>query len=451
MLKKTSEKLPERGHEMASESTLASSSSKRWMIAGQTGLMVLVLAVGFITMKWLVDNKVEPPKRPVFKSVYTVNAVTAEANDFQPGMVVYGEIQSSRNVELRSLVGGEIIKVTEELRPGAWIKEGTTLFELDPFPYEVALSEAKASVSETQAKIAENKARISIETSRIKSLEDQLELARKDMERIEKLRTRGTATPKQVEDRSLIVSQRQQSLEQSELNLVAENARLTQQEAILERFRWRMMQAERNLEDTKLTAPFSGVVSLENAEIGRNINANDVVVGMYDATNLDVRFTLTDQRFGRIQADEQGVIGRKVDVIWIVGGEEYKFAAEIDRIGAQITSARGGVEVFASITDDVTSSPLRPGAFVEVIVPDRTFKQHFSIPESAVYDSNTIYVIKEGKLVSRAVTISAYDGDMVILKGDLVQGDQVLITRISEISDGLRVRIEGQDVKGKAE
>ena len=115
MLKKTSEKSPERGHEMASETMLASSSSRRWMIAGQTGLMVLVLAVGFITMKWLVDNKVEPPKRPVFKSVYTVNAVTAEANDFQPGMVVYGEIQSSRNVELRSLVGGEIIKVTEEL------------------------------------------------------------------------------------------------------------------------------------------------------------------------------------------------------------------------------------------------------------------------------------------------------------------------------------------------
>lgn len=451
MLKKTSDKSVDGIHKMDVDSTLAVSSSKRWMIVWQTGLMLLVLAVGFIAMKFLVDNKVEPPKRPVFKSVYTINAVTAKANDFQPSMVVYGEVQSSRNVELRSLVGGEIIKVSEKLRPGAWVKEGSRLFELDPFPYEVALSEAKASVSETQAKIAENKARISIETSRIKSLEDQLELARKDMERIEKLRTRGTATPKQVEDRSLILSQRQQSLEQSKLNLVAENARLTQQEAILERFRWRMMQAERNLEDTKLTAPFSGVVSLENAEIGRNINANDVVVGMYDATNLDVRFTLTDQRFGRIQADEQGVIGRKVDVIWIVGGKEYKFAAEIDRIGAQITSARGGVEVFASITDDVTSSPLRPGAFVEVIVPDKTFKQHFSIPESAVYDSDTIYVVNEGKLDSRTVTISAYDGDMVILKGDLAQGDQVLTTRISEISDGLRIRIEGQEAKGKTE
>jgi len=318
------------------------------------------------------------------------------------------------------------------------------LVEIDRFNYEGALREANANKAETRARISEYEARINSEIAKLKNLREQLELANKDLKRIERLRKRGTATQKQVDDRTFIVSQRTQTATQTELNIIAEKARLAQQNAILERLDWRATQAERNLKDTVLTAPFTGIISNSQVEVGKLVGANDVVVSIYQSDKLDVRFTLTDLRFGRLQADEQGLIGREVEVVWVVGGTERIFPAVIDRIGAQITSSRGGIEVFAALKDDVQNAHLRPGAFVEVRVPDMAYKGHFRVPESSVYNGDTVYVAVDGKLTNRPVKITGYDGDYVLVGGGLKPGDEILVTRIAEISEGLAVRTEAE-------
>jgi hypothetical protein len=133
-------------------------------------------------------------------------------------------------------------------------------------------------------------------------------------------------------------------------------------------------------------------------------------------------------------------VGREVEVIWVVGGEEYRYPAKIERIGAQITSDRGGVEVIASIEGDLNDSPLRPGAFVEVIVPDKLFENNYRVAETALYDGNKVYVAVDGVLEARNVKVLARDGDSIIIDGELSAGDEILITRIAEISEGLNVR-----------
>jgi len=275
-------------------------------------------------------------------------------------------------------------------------------------------------------------------------MKDQLVLAKTDLTRIESLRKRGTANQKQVDDRTLVVSQRDLSVSQTAINLETQNAKLAQQKAILDRLNWRTTQAERNLKDTVLKAPFSGIINDSQVEVGKVVSANDVVVSIYQADKMDVRFTLTDQRFGRIQSEKPGLIGRKIQVVWEVGGQKTSFPAVIDRIGAQITSNRGGVEVFASINDDVDVSTLRPGAFVAVLVPDKLFGGHFRIPESSVYGGNTVYVSIDGKLAKKSILVSGYDDDHVLISKGLDEGDELLVTRIAEISEGLAVHTESQ-------
>ena len=256
-----------------------SSGTLRLMVRGtvQFLVMLLVLFIGLFGMNYLTSLKEDLPGRPPFQTVYPVDTVIAKKGVFQPDLLVYGEVQAAQAVELRSLVAGQIIAVNENLKTGAKIEKGAELFKIDPFVFETELANARASIRETQARIAENRARIDIESSRIRSLRDQLQLARKDLERITALKDRGTATSKQVEDRTLIVSQRRQALEQAELNLVAERARLNQMQAVLERFEWAETQALRNIEDTVLKAPVTGIVSQKNAAVGRLISANDMV------------------------------------------------------------------------------------------------------------------------------------------------------------------------------
>ena len=413
----------------------------------QLALMAIVLALAFAATFYLVNTKPEVPKKPVFPTVYTVETLTAKQGAHQPEIRVYGEIVAARSVDLRSLVSGQVTSVNPKLKSGGVVDKGEVLLEVDRFNFEGALREAQANAAETEAKIQEANARVELEQSKLASLRDQLQLANNDLSRIEQLRSRGTATEKQVEDRKLILSQREQAVEQSEITLTVENAKIEQLRAAMLRLNWKIEQSKRDLENTRLTAPFRATVSASSVEIGKLVNANDVVVSMYQGDSLEARFVLTDERFGRLQADKTGAAGRDVDVVWNVGGIDYSYSGVVDRIGAEITSASGGVELFAIVNAGEGPVQLRPGAFVEITLPDRTFERHFRIPEASLYEGNRVYVAVDGALQERIVQVAAHDGEDVLIAAGLENGDEVLVTRISEISPGLKVQTEDQAVR----
>lgn len=415
----------------------------------QIVLMAVVLGVAFAATMRLVNTKPEVPKRPIFPTVYTVETSIAEIADYQPDIRLYGEVVAARSVDLRALVSGEIVATSDKLKSGGRVAKGDVLLEIDRFDYVGALREAEANKLETEGRIAEADARMRLEESRLKNSRDQLELARNDLQRIQQLRKNGTATQKQVEDRELILSQREQSVENSEINIIAEEARLDQLRAAMDRLEWKIEQSRRNVDSTRLVAPFDGTIRSSTAEVGKLANVNDILVSMYQADQLEARFVLTDEQFGRLQSDAQGVTGRDALVVWNVGGIDYSFPARVDRIGAEIASARGGVEVFATINGGDQSIALRPGAFVEITLPDRKFADHIRLKASSVYNNDTVYVVEDGALVARTVAIASYDGEDVIVGSGLSGGDEVLITRISEISPGLKVRKEGDPPQGR--
>lgn len=416
----------------------------------QAGLMVAILFGSFMIAKRMIDDKPEPRKRRAFKTVYTIETVTARASDYQPVFTAYGQTVAARSVELRSLVSGEIVKVSPKLRSGAKIAQGDVLVEIDEFNYRGALAEAQANLQEAEAKIIENEAQIALEKSKLEAVREQLELGTTDLARVKSLKERQTATQQQVELRKFVVSQRRQAVSLSEDTINVQMARLEQLKASLLRLQWRVDQAQRNLDSTKLVAPFSGIVRSSTAEIGRAITANDVVVSMYEANTMEVKFTLTDAQYGRLQTDDGGLIGRDLEVIWSVGGKDWKYPAVIDRVGAEITSSRGGVELFAVVGRAPDAVAIRPGAFVEVRVPDRLFVDTMIVPDTAIYGTDTVYTAVDGKLVENKVKIVAYEGETALIGGGLKNGDEVLITRITEVSEGLNVRREGDAVQRPA-
>ncbi len=413
----------------------------------QAALMIAILAGSYFVAQRMIAGKPEPRKRPAFQTVYTIDTVKPAARDHQPVFTAYGQTIAARNVELRSLVSGEIIAVNPKLRAGGRIEKGDKLVEIDTFSYRAAVAEARANVDEAKARIAENEAQITLEKTKLESAREQLDLAQTDLKRAESLRSSNAVTQQQVEARKLVVSQRQQTFAVSRDTITVQEARLEQMKASVTRLEWGAEQAQRNLNSTVLTAPFTGIVRSSTAEIGRLINANDVAVSMYEAGSLEVTFTLTDVQYGRLQTSEDGLVGRKIELVWTVGGKEYSFLAIVDRVGAEIASNRGGVEVIARLDDITNGVTLRPGAFVEVRVPDVVFKNTFAVPDTAIYGTNTVYTVVDGKLVENKVTIAAFEGEKVLISSGLKPGDEVLTTRITEVSAGLNVRRESDPVK----
>ncbi len=404
-------------------------------------VLAFAILFGAVTgMNRLVATKPEVAKRPVQEKIYTAVFETAERGDNTPLISVYGEVTAGRQVDLRTLVGGEVVSVNPQLKAGGMIAKGEELLAIDRFDYEGALTEAKANLAQAEAQQVENRGRVTLEIANEVRAEEQLDFAAKDLERAEALLTRGSVTERTVDERKLLVSQRQQALEQRRNTLELENAKVIQQDAVIARLKWRVEDAERQLTNTVLKAPFDAVVRSEAAQVGRLVSVNDVVAAVYSRDELEVRFILSDNQYGRMIAESGTVVGREVKVIWYLGNQPVEYDAVIDRVGADVASTRGGVDIFARVAFEEGKTPLRPGAFVEVQVPDITYHDTVRLPEAAFYGQGQIYIVENDRLAGRKVEPLAFDDGYIIVRGGLENGDIVLSSRIPEAGDGLLVR-----------
>jgi len=399
-------------------------------------------------MNLLVATKPDVAKRPIQEKSYAVETVTVAPGDHAPRISVYGETEAGREVELRALVAGEVIEVHPKLKAGGAVSEGEVLVAIDRFDYEGAVTEAEANLAEARAALVESKGRVELEEGNVVRAREQLDFARKDLQRAQDLVGKGTVTERTVDDRKLLVSQRQQTLEQAQNSLALEQARVVQQNAAIRRLEWRLQNAQRQLENTVLKAPFDAIVRSESAELGRLVSVNDAIVSLYNSDAFEVRFTLSDNQYGRLLAETGTVVGRPVEVTWYLGNEPVTYPAEVTRIGADVASSRGGVDLIAAIDASEASVPLRPGAFVEVALSDRSYANSFRVPETAYYGDGTVFVVTDSRLDPRDVTSLAIDDGYILVKGGLSAGDRVLTTRIPEAGKGLLVKDLSADRSG---
>ena len=85
--------------------------------------------------------------------------------------------------------------------------------------------------------------------------------------------------------------------------------------------------------------------------------------------------------------------------------------------------------------------PLRPGAFIEVEMPDRLYQNVVELPASALFDGNTVYVVEDERLRPKTVELVAAYGQEVLIHADLEDGQPVVTSRLAEIAPGLKVKV----------
>lgn len=415
-----------------------------YLALGVRGVLQIVLPVALVAgslvaAQRLIATAPKVPERPRQEIVYPVETALVAIAPQAAKVRLFGDVVAGRTVDLRVQATGEVMAIHPRLAVGAPVKAGETLVEIDRFQFEGAVTEARANLAEARAKRTEAETKIAQEREQLAFAEEQLRISERDLARAEQLRSSGAASISQLETVGLARSQRAAAVAQRRSSLALEETRLTQQKAAIERLEWKLAQAERTLAQTVLTAPFDGVVQTTTAERGRVLNASDVAVSLYAVDGLDVRLTIPDQLYAAIVGEAGGVIGRKVEVVWSLGASESRYEATIERLGPAIAAARGGVEVYARIAPNPAAPTLRPGAFVSVFVPGATIPDAVRLPETAVSGGDHVYIVENGRMARRAVTLEGAVEREVLVRGDLKAGERVIVTRIAEAGDGVAV------------
>lgn len=257
---------------------------------------VFILLAGAAGFAYLLETKPKVAEVIPQERMWVISVVEAKKATYQPSLNLYGSIVSGRNVELRSLVKGEIVAVGENFQNGAILEKDAFLISIDPFNFIAALEEKKATLNEGLSKLAELKALRQSDVIALKRDKEILVLDIKNLKRSETLSKKGNISTKSLDDARMSLSRQRQQVEIRQAQLKIQSARIGQQKASIARARVGVRRAERDLENTELRAPFKGYLTEIGAEFGKTIDAKDKVAKLIDASRMDVRFHLSNRK-----------------------------------------------------------------------------------------------------------------------------------------------------------
>lgn len=407
-------------------------------------LAVLVVGLAaFQAYSWIA-NRPEAPQRMNRERTFTVNVVEPVYGTHSADITTYGQIAAARTLDLRAQVQGQVIEVSPNFVAGGQVEAGEVLVTIDPFAYDAAVLEARAAIANAELSLAEAREAKVLEEQNIETARASLAAAQTDLERARSLLASGAATQQTVDTRALTVAEREQALNQREANLFTLDAQILRQQAAIEQARHQLEIAQRNRANTEITAPFDGTVTASTVTHGGHVNANESLGSLYETATLDVSFMLSDRQYGELRT--AGIAGRPVTVTWNVEPRPVSASGAITRTAPQVDPATGGVTLYARL-DPQDAELLRPGTFVSVAIEGIAHQDSLMVPETAVYDDNHLYVIREGRMAAIPVTILARQGDRLIIDAEIPEGERIITSRLSQAGEGVAVVVEGEEAQ----
>ncbi len=181
-----------------------------------------------------------------------VVAVKSEARQVDDAVLLRGETQAARQVDVRAETSGQVI--SEPLRRGAFITEGQTLCRLDEGTRSATLAEAHARLSEAQARVPEAKARLDEALAR-------LEEAKINDNAAARLSEDGFASESRV-------ASAQAAARAAEAAVASARSGVQATQAGIESAAAGIAAIEKDIERLTITAPFDGLLESDAAELG---------------------------------------------------------------------------------------------------------------------------------------------------------------------------------------
>lgn len=309
-----------------------------------------------------------------------------------------GRIYGSREVAVRARVQG--ILQQRLFDEGQEVSEGDTLFQIDPEPFEVALETARAQHRTTTA---------------------TLDRTEREWQRASRLYQQNA------------VSQREYDNARSDFELAQANQSLAQTQ---------VTKAQLELSYTRVSAPVSGVTSLEAVSEGNLVSHGTLLTNLVQLDPIHVRFALPEADAAlRRAATNSGHINSDIRLI-TASGETYPHPGEIDFSASIVDMQTGTVAVRAVFPNP--DKLLIPGQFVRMKVPLQAFQDTILIPETAVIQGPqgpSVFVISDETAQFQPVTLGPVTSAGQVILAGLTAGDLVVINGQVSLYPGAKVNI----------
>jgi multidrug efflux system membrane fusion protein len=181
-----------------------------------------------------------------------VVAIHSVAQTIDSAVILRGQTEAARQVTVAAETSGLV--ASEPLRKGAFINAGEQLCTLDPGTREASLAEARARLTEAEGRVPEAQAAVAEAVARVREAEINLNAA-------QQLSQDGFASE------TRLVSA-QAAMDAANAGVQRSNSGVASAQAGIEAAAAAVASAEREIERLTITAPFSGLLETDTAELG---------------------------------------------------------------------------------------------------------------------------------------------------------------------------------------
>ncbi len=370
--------------------------------------------------------------------IFAVSVRAAEPETVTPYLEAFGQIQSRRRLELRAALGGRVVSLADDFEDGGTVTAGELLVELDPADMQSALDRAKSDLLDAQFEERDAERSLLLAQDELKSAEAQAELRDRALQRQQDLQTRGVGAAASVEEAELAATSAHQAVLARRIALAQAESRVDQATTLFARARIALEAAERDLEDMTIHAGFDGTLTEVTLVEGRLVAANEKLAELVDPNALEVAFRVSTAQYVRLLDAQGGLISAPVTVSLEVTGTDLIAKGQISRDSGAAGEGQTGRLIYARLDD---APGFKPGDFVTVSVEEQPLENVVRLPSSVLDAAGNVLVLgPDDRLEPLAVQLIRRQGDEVLLRGEGLEGREVVIGRTPLLGSGVRVR-----------
>jgi RND family efflux transporter MFP subunit len=380
-------------------------------------LPLLILIVTVVVTMGMLRMREQPEQSTPTEAVVLIETMTLSPVDTRISVQSQGTVEARTRTSLVSEVSGKVSEVASTFVTGGFFRKGEVLLRLDDSNYRAALSRSEAALATARSALALE--------------QGQADVSQREWDRM---------SPEQqarISGKELYLRKPQ---------LAEAQARLEAAEADLE-------EARRNLDRTSIVAPYDGLVSSKNSDIGQFVNAGTVLAETFAVDYAEVRLPIPETKLAfldlpvTLRAEDDTSQGPEVELVSSMGNREYRWHGHLTRTEGVLDTRTRVLYSVVQVKDPYglygteRAEPLRIGTYVNAEIAGQELKGVYVLPRHTLQAGDLVWVAdQENRLRARQVSIVTVNGDDAFVSEGLLPGDRVVITRMENPLNGMAVQ-----------
>lgn len=397
------------------------------------------------------------PPPPVVAGIRPVKTIVVDAGDQERTRAFPGVVEASRRVELAFRVPGLVTALA--VREGQAVKAGEVIGELRKDEFKARLDALRGQLDQARAGLdalrrGERGEEVARRESQVRAARARLSNARAQYNRFRTLLRESAVSRVEFEVAQTEYRVAREEYEAAkrtlELGAVGRDEDIEAAEAAVRGLEGRVVEANLQLEDATLRAPFDGVIAQRFVEQGQSVQAKQPVVRFQDVDQVDISADVPET----VMASDI----RRADIVSLVaelsGAPGLRFPVElreVAQVGDPVTQTFK-VTVSMRAPDEVRVLPGMTATVIATFRRAEILGERILVPVAAVAQRDAqaaVWIVDAQQNVARRpVKLGGVAGGSIEVLEGLEPGERIVIAGVQSLRDGMKVRDLGDALGG---